>query len=71
VSGFKGNPFAKHAPLAIEQDHFDRWLALFYDTIDTHFEGPVADDSKKRAGIMAEMFLYRLKTMTNPNRVVM
>ena len=72
VSGFKGNPFAKHAPLPIEQEHFDRWLELFYRTIDTHFEGPVADDAKKRAGIMAEMFLYRLKNIAgNPNRVVM
>lgn len=47
VGGFKGNPFAKHAPLPIEQEHFDRWLELFYETIDTHFEGPVADDSKR------------------------
>lgn len=72
VAGFKGNPFSKHAPLPIEQEHFDRWLELFAATIDAHFEGPVADDSKKRAGIMAEMFLYRLRSMTgSPNRVVM
>ena len=72
VSGFKGNPFAKHAPLPIEQEQFDRWLELFHETIDTYFWGPVADDAKKRAGIMAEMFLYRLKNIAgNPNRVVM
>ena len=72
VSGFKGNPFARHAPLQIEQEHFDRWLTLFYKTINNHFEGSVADDTKRRAGIMAEMFLYRLRGMAgNSMKVVM
>jgi hemoglobin len=70
VAGFKGNPFARHAPLQIEQEHFDRWLTLFAETIDTYFEGPVAEDTKKRAGLMAEMFLSRLRYMGNANRVV-
>ena len=69
--GFKGNPFAKHAPLAIEQRHFDRWLALFGETIDSHFEGPVADETKKKAGLMAEMFVNRLRNLNGrPDRVV-
>jgi len=72
VAGFKGNPFSKHAPLQIRHEHFDRWLVLFGETIDRYFEGPVAEDSKRRAGIMAEMFLYRLGAMPgNPNRVLM
>src|SRR3954470_14833746 len=50
VSGYKGNPFSKHAPLQIKQDHFDRWLTLFAETINNHFEGPVAEDTKKKAG---------------------
>jgi len=69
VSGYKGNPFSKHAPLQIEQAHFDRWLKLFNETINKHFEGPVAQDACKRAGLMAEMFLSRLR-YANPNRVV-
>jgi hemoglobin len=70
VSGFKGNPFAKHAPLQIGQEHFDRWLLLFAETIDTYFEGPVAEDTKKRAGLMAEMFLSRLRYIGTADRVV-
>lgn len=70
-SGYKGNPFSKHAPLKIWQDHFNRWLLLFRETIDKHFEGPVADDTKKRAGLMAEVFIYRLQNMTGgPDKVV-
>jgi len=64
VAGFKGNPFAKHAPLPIAQLHFDRWLELFYATIDTHFEGPMAEDTKNRAGLMATMFVYKLGKMS-------
>ncbi|MGN6396038.1 MAG: group III truncated hemoglobin [Mucilaginibacter sp.] len=70
VAGFKGNPFAKHAPLKIGQHHFDRWLILFGQTIDTHFEGPVADDTKNRAGLMAEMFLHKLRYMADAKRVI-
>lgn len=70
VAGFKGNPFAKHAPLKIGEEHFGRWLVLFGETIDTHFEGPVADDTKKRAGLMAEMFLHKLRYMADAKRVL-
>ena len=70
VAGFKGNPFAKHAPLKIEQEHFDRWLLLFGETIDTHFKGPVADDTKKKAGLMAEMFLHKLRHMADASKVI-
>jgi len=64
VAGFRGNPFAKHAPLSIEQLHFDRWLEIFNETIDQHFNGDVATDAKTRAGLMANMFLSRLQNMT-------
>lgn len=63
-SGYKGNPFSKHAPLKIWRDHFERWLLLFSETINSHFEGPVAEDTMKRAGLMAEVFIYRLQHMT-------
>ena len=63
VPGFKGNPFAKHAPLPIGSAHFDRWLLLFDQTIDANFEGDMAADTKKRARLMAAMFLSRLNDM--------
>jgi len=63
VPGFKGNPFAKHAPLPINQEHFNRWLVLFEETIDAHFEGEMATDTKKRAGLMAVMFVSKLNHM--------
>src|SRR5690606_8724137 len=63
VPGFKGNPFAKHAPLPIQKEHFERWLQLFHQTIDHFFTGEVAEDCKKRSELMAAMFLSRLENM--------
>ena len=67
VPGFKGNPFAKHAPLPITQVHFDRWLLLFKETIDLHFEGEMANEVKKRAEIMAVVFVSKLTAMREGN----
>jgi len=61
--GFKGNPFAKHAPLPIVQEHFGKWLELFAETIDENFEGPMAAETKQRAGLMATMFMSKLGRM--------
>jgi hemoglobin len=71
VPGFRGNPFAKHAPLKIDRPHFERWLELFNATIDERFEGFVAEDAKKRAELMASMFLSRLQQLDgNSDRVI-
>lgn len=71
VAGFKGNPFAKHAPLGLEKQHFERWLLLFNETIDTYFEGVMADETKKKANLMAIMFLSKIENKPGgPNRVI-
>ena len=61
VPGFKGNPFAKHATLNIRAEHFQQWLLLFNDTIDSNFEGSMAEDAKGRAVLMAKTFITRLE----------
>ncbi|MEL6988935.1 MAG: group III truncated hemoglobin, partial [Bacteroidota bacterium] len=58
---YKGNPFAKHIGLPIEQKHFDQWIALFEKAIDHHFKGPVAEEAKDRAHKMADLFIMKLK----------
>ncbi len=71
VPGFTGNPFARHAPLPIDAEHFERWLLLFYETIDTCFIGDMAEQTKKRAETMAIMFLSKLQAMKGgPGRVI-
>lgn len=63
VPGFTGNPFARHAPLPIKEQHFERWILLFHETIDTLFVGEMAENTKKKAETMAIMFLSKLKAM--------
>jgi len=57
---YSGSPFIKHADLPISESHFDRWLHLFYETVDEHFTGEKAGEAKKKAGNMALMFLSKL-----------
>ncbi|MFD1630220.1 group III truncated hemoglobin [Pseudopedobacter beijingensis] len=71
VPGFKGNPFARHAPLPINKVHFEQWIKLFHETINKNFEGDIANDCKYRAELMASMFQSRLELMKgNPNKVI-
>lgn len=60
TANYKGRPFPKHMPLPIDTTHFERWLTLFITTVDTLFEGPVAEDAKWRAFNIAGTFQYKL-----------
>ena len=33
AGSYRGNPMAMHRPLPIDRSHFDRWLALWRDTV--------------------------------------
>ena len=70
VPGFKGNPFARHAPLPIEAVHFDRWISLFNQTVDEHFAGPNATEIKTKAGLMSVMFQSKLAAMKDSTKVI-
>ena len=60
VKGYVGNPMAKHITLPVEASHFDRWINLFYETLDQHFEGPVTNEAKERSMIMAHTIYQRI-----------
>jgi truncated hemoglobin YjbI len=42
-----------HQRTPLGERHFERWLELFTETVDEHFEGPTADLAKTRAVKMA------------------
>lgn len=58
---YYGSPFLPHANLKVEQLHFDTWLRLWYETIDTYFEGERAHEAKWRGDKMAIMFLSKIE----------
>ena len=62
---YQGSPFAPHADLPLEKEHFERWLALFYENIDVHFTGEKVIEAKWRAEKMAEMFQYKIDYYRN------
>ena len=60
IAGFNGNPALAHQGVdkafkhSITTNHFDRWVLLWKQTIDSMFEGPVASKAKLRASNMAK-----------------
>lgn len=69
---YHGSPFVPHARLPVEAKHFERWMALFSQTVDENFTGEKAKEAKWRAGKMAEMFHHKIRYyQDNPDRVVL
>ena len=60
-----GSPFPPHAQLPVEQIHFERWLALFAETLNELFSGEVAKEAIWRANKMAVMFQYKIEHYRN------
>lgn len=56
-----GSPFLPHAKLPIQKEHFDRWLNLFFETVDENFYGHIAEKAKWQGERMAQTFLYKLE----------
>ncbi len=64
---YYGSPFLPHAKLPVNKQHFERWLLLFNETVDTEFTGELAEEAKWRAQKMAEMFQFKLEYMKENN----
>ena|SRR5690554_335645 len=61
---FKGNPMMVHKQLnnkiKLKQAHFDRWLSLFYTTVDELFEGENAQNIKYSASNIAQNLFFKI-----------
>jgi hemoglobin len=65
---YQGSAVRVHQPVhdrhRLCANHFLRWLALWNDTVDRMFEGPIADHAKVQATRIARAMHHRL-TATN------
>lgn len=61
TASYKGQPFDKHVPLPLKADHFDQWVSLFTETLDSNFNGEKAEEAKMKAKNIAILFQYKLK----------
>lgn len=66
TGNYQGAPFAKHAVLPVKQKHFERWLALFVETVDENFSGPKCEEAKNRAVSIADTFAQRMGVLSDP-----
>ena len=68
VHSYSGSPFPPHKHLPVDKEHFDRWIEIFVTTVDTLFEGTIANEAKMRAKNMAEMFNYKINYFRDNNQ---
>jgi hemoglobin len=63
---YQGNPmgahFKIHAISPMKAEHFQRWLSLFFETVDEHFTGENADLIKRRAESIAYIMQAKIVT---------
>jgi len=57
---YQGNPMQKHLQLPIKEEHFDKWIQLFFETVQAEFEGPKALEAMDRARGIALLFRHRM-----------
>ena len=62
-TGYTTDVFQKHKQLEIDQRHFDRWLALFNETLDELFSGEKANEARLRAKTIGWTFSAKLKQL--------
>lgn len=64
VPGYTGNPVKKHIEvdklIPLEQNHYNRWLELWRETIDELFAGEKAEEAKKRAALMMQLIDFKV-----------
>ena len=60
---FKGNIFDKHAPLKIDDSHFERWLKIFEININSSFKGENANKALQRAKLIGYTFASKMKQL--------
>jgi hemoglobin len=50
----------------VQQVHFERWLALFFETVTQNFSGPKSEQAKNQALCIADTFARRMGVLTDP-----
>lgn len=68
---FSGNPMQIHVGLSkfasMSEIEFSEWIALFDETVNEHFEGPIAEHAKIRAMNIARLMLANIQRVKEMN----
>jgi hemoglobin len=69
AENYQGRPFPPHIPLDLKPEHFQRWLSLFFHTVDELFIGQKADEIKMRALNIGRNFLANIEHINKTHRI--
>ncbi len=62
---YRGNVMMAHIALnkqtPLTKVHFEQWKKLFFETLDTHFEGEKVIEAKARAETMSQLMLFKIE----------
>lgn len=62
--GYVGNPIAKHVSLdkriPLQEEHYEKWLQLWEETVDTLFAGEIANNAKEKARLMLQLIATKV-----------
>ncbi|MEI8278302.1 MAG: group III truncated hemoglobin [Bacteroidota bacterium] len=71
--GYNGNPIKKHIDIdkkiALQAEHFQRWVLLWNTTVDNMFKGTNADEIKNRASLMIHLLDLKVKMARSGNLI--
>ena len=71
--GYAGNPTRAHVDMdkkiPLEKEHFDRWLELWNETVDSLYAGEHVDLAKNRAMLMANLISMKVEMGREGNLV--
>jgi hemoglobin len=68
ISKFKGNPMQAHRDVdqanhhKIEMEYFGHWIQMWFETIDEHFTGDLAEKAKRASRKMATGLFMGMKS---------
>lgn len=69
-NSYTGNPMIKHIELnkvfPLNQEHFERWLLLWEETVNENFSGTMADQAVSRAKNIASIMQSKIRIQTDP-----
>ncbi len=64
AEGYKGQVIGKHIEIdrkmPLLPEHYNRWIALWSDTVDTLHSGPQADKIKAKADTMLQLIKFKV-----------
>ncbi len=73
-AGYTGNPVKKHIDIdkqiPLQDAHYQRWVSLWNETVDSLFEGANADEIKNRASLMMNLISIKIQ-MARQGKTIM